>query len=147
NPADMNGFKMMLGGRAFWGEDIKKIGAIAAAGAWGEKAKGHARGKVEMRDLLTDYVNAVANAYKPGRKLKVAWDAGNGAAGEAMARVAKRLPGEHILLYETIDASFPNHHPDPTVPANLKDLIETVRREKCDVGIAFDGDGDRIGVV
>ena len=147
NPADMNGFKMMLGGRAFWGEDIKRIGAIAAAGAWGEKAKGHARGKVEMRDLLTDYVNAVANAYKPGRKLKVAWDAGNGAAGEAMARVTKRLPGEHILLYEKIDATFPHHHPDPTVPANLADLIETVRREKCDVGIAFDGDGDRIGVV
>ncbi len=147
NPADMNGFKMMLGGRAFWGEDIRKLGAIAAAGAWGEKAKGHARGKVEMRDLLTDYVNAVAGAYRSGRTLRIAWDAGNGAAGEAMARVAKRLPGEHILLYEKIDATFPNHHPDPTVPANLADLIETVRREKCDAGIAFDGDGDRIGVV
>jgi phosphomannomutase len=100
-----------------------------------------------MRDLLTDYVTAVAGAFRPGRPLKVAWDAGNGAAGEAMARIARRLPGEHLLLYETIDATFPNHHPDPTVPANLADLVETVTREHCDCGIAFDGDGDRIGVV
>ncbi|MDZ4736160.1 MAG: phosphomannomutase/phosphoglucomutase [Rhodospirillaceae bacterium] len=143
NPPDMNGFKFMLGKRSFFGQDIKRLGDIAAEGRWCEEA----RGKVEMRDLLTDYVNRMVQDFRPGRDLTVAWDAGNGAAGEAMARVVKRLPGRHILMYEEIDATFPNHHPDPTVPENLADLIETVRRETCDAGIAFDGDGDRIGVV
>ncbi|MEX2200048.1 MAG: phosphomannomutase/phosphoglucomutase [Dongiaceae bacterium] len=143
NPPDMNGFKFMLGRKPFFGADIRRLGTIAGDAAWCEEA----RGKVEMRDLLTDYVNRVARDFRPGRDLAIAWDAGNGAAGEAMARIVKRLPGRHILLYEEIDATFPNHHPDPTVPENLADLIETVRREKCDAGIAFDGDGDRIGVV
>jgi phosphomannomutase len=143
NPPDMNGFKLMLGKRSFFGADIARIGEIAASAKWPEAT----RGKAEMKDLLTDYVTQVAAAFRPGRDLKVAWDAGNGAAGEAMARIVKRLPGKHVLLYETIDATFPNHHPDPTVPENLADLIATVRREGCDCGIAFDGDGDRIGVV
>jgi phosphomannomutase len=75
------------------------------------------------------------------------WDAGNGAAGEAMARLARKLPGRHFLLYEEIDGRFPHHHPDPTVPENLRDLQARVAAEKADLGIAFDGDGDRIGVV
>jgi phosphomannomutase len=143
NPPDMNGFKFMLGRKPFFGADIRNLGSIAEGGAWCEEG----RGKVEMRDLLTDYVNRMLQDFRPGRDLVVAWDAGNGAAGEAMARIVKRLPGRHFLLYEEIDATFPNHHPDPTVPENLADLIETVQRERCDVGIAFDGDGDRIGVV
>jgi phosphomannomutase len=79
--------------------------------------------------------------------LTVVWDAGNGAAGEAMELLAEKIAGRHILLYETIDGSFPNHHPDPTVPENLRDLQARVIAEKADLGIAFDGDGDRIGVV
>jgi phosphomannomutase len=80
-------------------------------------------------------------------KLSVAWDAGNGAAGEAMVALCQKLPGRHLLLNERIDGTFPAHHPDPTVPENLSQLIELVAREGCDLGIAFDGDGDRIGVV
>src|SRR5690606_7903935 len=85
--------------------------------------------------------------YDGKRGLRVAWDAGNGAAGPAMAKLTAKLPGEHFLLYEDVDARFPNHHPDPTVEKNLKDLQKLVLDKECDLGIAFDGDGDRIGVV
>ena len=81
------------------------------------------------------------------RALKVVWDNGNGAAGDVLTRLVKQLPGEHIVLFPEIDGRFPNHHPDPTVPKNLEALIEKVRAEKADLGIAFDGDADRIGVV
>lgn len=79
--------------------------------------------------------------------LKIAWDAGNGAAGPAMRLLTERLPGKHILLFDEVDGTFPNHHPDPTVPKNLETLKETVLREGCDLGLAFDGDGDRIGAL
>lgn len=79
--------------------------------------------------------------------MKIAWDAGNGSAGEAMAMLCAKLPGEHILLNETIDGTFPAHHPDPTIPKNLEQLRDTVLAQGCDLGIAFDGDGDRIGVI
>ncbi len=147
NPPDQNGFKMMIGRRSLFGERIAEIGRIAARGDYVE-----GRGSVRDHPLLDDYVDRLlADAPKadaPGvRPLSVAWDAGNGAAGEAMVRLTARLPGTHRLLYEEIDGRFPNHHADPTVPANLDDLIATVRGEGCDLGIAFDGDGDRIGVV
>jgi phosphomannomutase len=82
-----------------------------------------------------------------GRPLTIAWDAGNGAAGQAMAALTKRLPGRHILLNETIDGRFPSHHPDPTVAENLRQLQTAVREHRCDLGFAFDGDADRLGVV
>jgi phosphomannomutase len=143
NPAEYNGFKMMLGKGAFYGASIRHIAEIAAQGSY---ASGP-RGKVEDRPQLDDYVRRLASDYRGLRPLTVVWDGGNGAAGEAMALLAGKLPGRHILLYETIDGSFPNHHPDPTVPENLKDLQARVIAEKADLGIAFDGDGDRIGVV
>jgi phosphomannomutase len=143
NPAEYNGFKMMLGKGAFYGASIRHIAEIAAQGSY---ASGP-RGKVEDRPQLDDYVRRLALDYRGRRPLTVVWDGGNGAAGEAMALLAGKLPGRHILLYETIDGSFPNHHPDPTVPENLKDLQGRVIAEKADLGIAFDGDGDRIGVV
>ena len=143
NPADYNGFKMMLGKGAFYGASIRHIAEIAEAGAY---ASGP-RGTVEDHPLLDAYVDRLAADYRGERPLTVVWDGGNGAAGEAMAGLSGRLPGRHILLYETIDGRFPNHHPDPTVAENLKDLQARVAKEKADLGIAFDGDGDRIGVV
>jgi phosphomannomutase len=143
NPADYNGFKMMLGKGAFYGASIRRIAEIAGQGAYA----GGPKGKVEDRPQLDAYVARLAEDYRGQRKLTVVWDAGNGAAGEAMAQLAGKLPGRHLLLYEKIDGSFPNHHPDPTVPENLKDLQARVLAEKADLGIAFDGDGDRIGVV
>ncbi len=93
------------------------------------------------------YVARIARDGEEADGLAVAWDAGNGAAGPAMAALTARLPGRHVLLNETVDGTFPSHHPDPSVAANLAELITTVSEEGCDLGIAFDGDGDRIGVV
>jgi len=143
NPPEYNGFKMMLGKGAFYGASIRRIAEIAAAGAY---ATGP-RGGVADRAELKAYVSRLAQDYRGGRPLTVVWDAGNGAAGEAMALLAARLPGRHVLLYETIDGRFPHHHPDPTVVENLRDLQARVKQERADLGIAFDGDGDRIGVI
>ena len=142
NPPNHNGFKMMLGAGPFWGEDIQKLGDIAAQGAWTD-----GKGDALPVALLDAYVTRLRADYAADRGLKVAWDAGNGAAGDAMRLLTERLPGEHILLNAEIDGTFPAHHPDPTVPKNLVQLQETVAAEICDLGIAFDGDGDRIGVI
>lgn len=142
NPPDQNGFKFMLGSKPFFGGDIQLL-REAALGHFEPKPGG----RVETAAIAEKYVDTLAAAYKPGRALKVVWDAGNGAAGQAMAHLIKKLPGTHIALNEAIDGTFPAHHPDPTDPKNLQQLINEVRRRKCDVGIAFDGDGDRIGAV
>jgi len=147
NPPDQNGFKMMIGKRSLFGERIAEIGRIAARGDY-VAGRGSVRDRLVLDDYLDRLLADAPRADAPGsRALTVAWDAGNGAAGEAMARLAARLPGTHRLLYAEIDGRFPNHHADPTVAANLDDLIATVRGEGCDLGIALDGDGDRIGVV
>lgn len=142
NPPKYNGFKFMAFGKAFYGADIQALGAIAAKG---EFATG--KGSVREQPVFDAYVARLAQDYNGSRPLNIAWDAGNGSAGPAMKALTGKLPGRHVLLYETPDGEFPNHHPDPTVPENLKDLIATVARERLDLGIAFDGDGDRIGVV
>lgn len=142
NPPDYNGFKMVLGKAPFWGDDIAGLGRRAAAADWRS-----GDGGFEEVELLERYVARLAEGYDAGRGLRVAWDAGNGAAGVAMTMLTETLPGEHILLNAEIDGRFPAHHPDPTVPENLEQLCDTVAREGCEAGIAFDGDGDRIGVV
>jgi phosphomannomutase len=147
NPANYNGFKMVFQGRPFFGADILKIGELAAAGAWSDGT-----GEVESRDILEEYIDrllAGLDGIDPGKLagLRVGWDAGNGAAGPALELLAARLPGEHHLLFTEIDGNFPNHHPDPTVEANLEDLRALVAEKRLDFGIAFDGDGDRIGAI
>ena len=142
NPPTHNGIKMMLKGKSFFGADIQKLGKIAGAGDY-EKGGG----QIIDRPMLDDYINRVVKDFRQGRELKVAWDAGNGSAGEAMAAVTARLPGTHFLLNEQIDGTFPNHHPDPTVEKNLEQLKKVVADEGCDFGVGFDGDGDRIGVI
>ena len=142
NPPDYNGFKMMRGPKPFYGDDIQGLGTLAAAADYESGA-----GSDCAEPMLDRYVERVLQDYKSGRELKVAWDAGNGSAGEAMVKVCAELPGKHILLNERIDGMFPVHHPDPTVVENLQQLRDVVLAEKCDLGIAFDGDGDRIGVV
>ncbi len=142
NPPDYNGFKMTLYKEPVFGETIQHIGDIAASG---EFTKGV--GSVQEIDIRAEYVARLIQDYESQRPMKIAWDAGNGAAGEILQRLCDVLPGEHILLFEDIDGNFPNHHPDPTVDANLVDLQAAVAEHGCDLGIAFDGDGDRIGVV
>ena len=142
NPPSHNGFKMMLGKASFFGENIQAIGRMAAEGTYRS-----GDGTVTTHDVLEAYVDRLRTDLRDGRPLKVVWDAGNGASGDALKALAARLPGEHHLLYADIDGRFPNHHPDPTVPENLEDLIAAVRDHGAELGIAFDGDGDRIGVV
>ena len=144
NPADYNGFKMMLRGKPFFGEDIKRLGAIALAGDVDEEQAVQPRNT----DVSSDYVARVLADWDGGdRMLKVVWDNGNGAAGEVLKRLVAGLPGEHVVLNGEIDGRFPAHHPDPTVPANLAQLITEVAARRADVGIALDGDADRIGLV
>jgi phosphomannomutase len=144
NPADYNGFKMMLRGKPFFGEDIKRLGEIALAGDVEEEQVALERNV----DVSSDYVARVLSDWDGGdRMLKVVWDNGNGAAGEVLKRLVAGLPGEHTVLNGEIDGRFPAHHPDPTVPANLVQLIAEVAARRADVGIALDGDADRIGLV
>ena len=142
NPPNFNGVKMMLQGRSFFGPDIQALGPLAASGDFES-----GQGKASAVSVFDAYVARLLKDFTGTRPLTIAWDAGNGAAGEALAALAKGLPGKHILLNEKIDGTFPAHHPDPTVEKNLEQLKAAVRDGKCDLGIAFDGDGDRIGVV
>jgi len=142
NPPDYNGFKMMMGKKSFYGSDILKLGEMAAKG---DVETG--TGSVEQKNILPDYAARLLKDVKPGRKLKVAWDTGNGAVGVSIRAIVDKLPGEHFVLNEQVDGTFPAHHPDPTVPKNLEQLVAEVRRRGCDLGIAFDGDGDRIGAI
>src|SRR5262245_1221227 len=133
NPPDHNGFKMMLGKGPVYGEQIQHLAALADAA---DLESG--LGAVEDRPAVDQYVDRLHADYTGDKALTVAWDAGNGAAGEAVTALAAMLPGRHHLLYVDIDGGFPNHHPDPTVPENLVALQDAVRRHRCDVGIAFD---------
>ncbi|HEX3348059.1 MAG TPA: phosphomannomutase/phosphoglucomutase [Acetobacteraceae bacterium] len=144
NPPDYNGFKMVLQRKAFFGTQIGDIGRMAEAGDVVEEADGPVRDV----DVSQDYVARVLSDWDGGdRILTVVWDNGNGAAGEVLQRLVKGLPGNHTVLFPEIDGRFPNHHPDPTVPRNLEHLIAAVRTRHADVGIAFDGDADRIGII
>jgi phosphomannomutase len=143
NPPDHNGFKMVLGGRPFYAEQIQHLGEIAAV--LGPQAA--MRGTVEDHSVFDEYVARLLRDYDGARPLNIAWDPGNGATGDVVTRLTAELPGTHHLINAAIDGNFPAHHPDPTVPENLVQLQQEVARHRCDLGIAFDGDGDRIGVV
>lgn len=144
NPSNYNGFKMVLQGGAVYGKTIQDIGVIAAQDMF---VRAEELGQIKESDVRADYVKRLLKDYDGVRDLKVVWDAGNGAAGEVLRLLCEHLPGEHILMYDDIDGTFPNHHPDPTVDKNLVDLIARVKEEGADLGIAFDGDADRIGAV
>ena len=144
NPPDYNGFKMMLGRKPFFGAQILEIGSICASG----DVVPAAAGGEESIDIAARYVDRLIQDWDGGdRQLKVVWDNGNGAAGDVLPMLTRLLPGQHTILNGPIDGRFPAHHPDPTVAKNLVQLIEAVRAQKADIGIAFDGDADRIGVV
>jgi phosphomannomutase len=143
NPPNYNGFKMMLGGKPFYGAQIRAIGEMAAAG----DVVAEGKGATETLDISADYIARLLKDYDGTRDLSVVWDNGNGAAGEVLTRLVAKLPGKHTVLFPEIDGQFPNHHPDPTVPANLTQLIAEVHARGADLGIAFDGDADRIGLV
>src|SRR4051812_24269601 len=141
NPGDYNGFKLLLKGRSVFGAEIQEIGQRAASGHWSEGAC-----SVEEVDIREAYVDRLLQDFSGG-PYRIGWDAGNGAAGPVLDMLVERLPGDHHVIFADVDGTFPNHHPDPTVEANLADLKALIEREQLDFGIAFDGDGDRIGAV
>ena len=148
NPSDQNGLKMVVDGHSFFGADIQALGKRIAEGRVIQQSdRKNSTGSVRDQRVLQSYVERLLSDSKSGKKLKVAWDPGNGAAGEALELLLKKLPGTHVVINGAIDGTFPAHHPDPTVEENLEQLKDLVAREKCDLGVAFDGDGDRIGVV
>jgi phosphomannomutase len=144
NPSNYNGFKMMLGRRPFFGPAILDLGARSAIG----NVVPETEGSVTQKDVSDAYVTRLIQDWDGGdRQLNIVWDNGNGAAGEVLEKLVKLLPGKHTVLNAVIDGNFPAHHPDPTVPKNLEQLIAAVAEKNADVGVAFDGDADRIGIV
>ena len=147
NPANYNGFKMVFQGRPFFGADILELGTMAAAGDWLD-----GKGEAESREILTAYVDRLVEglagiAREQLDDLRIGWDTGNGAAGPAVELLTAKLPGQHHLLFTEVDGTFPNHHPDPTEEKNLADLKALVAAKNLHFGLAFDGDGDRIGAI
>src|SRR4029079_12740529 len=141
NPAEYNGFQLLLTGRSVFGQESQAIGKRSASGHWHDGS-----GSTEEVDIREAYVNRLLEGFS-GKPYRIGRDAGNGAAGPILDMLVDRLPGQHHVIFSEVDGSFPNHHPDPTVEKNLADLKALVAREQLDFGIALDGDGDRIGAV
>lgn len=141
NPANYNGFKMVFQHGPFFGEDIQRLGRMAAEGDWADGTAGS-----ETVEIMDRYVERLMQDFD-GAAYRIGWDAGNGAAGPVVDKLVKLLPGEHHTLFTDVDGNFPNHHPDPTEEKNLADLKALVAEKKLDFGVAFDGDGDRIGAI
>jgi len=145
NPPEYNGIKLTLASTPVYGAAIQEIARMAAQGDLIDGSGGN----VLDVNIAEDYVSRLARDYNSNGRpaLKIAWDAGNGAAGAVLKQFTAKIPGEHILLFDNVDGDFPNHHPDPAVEKNLEDLKRAVLENNCDLGIAFDGDADRIGAV
>ncbi len=142
NPPDYNGFKMMLAGDTLAEKDVEALYHCIQTEQF---AKGH--GQLLKKEMVDDYIARIQQDVKVKRRLKVAIDCGSGVVGCLAERFFKTLGCDVVPLYCEVDGDFPYHHPDPGQPDNLQDLIKTVMKEGCDVGLAFDGDGDRLGVV
>ncbi|MFQ5518467.1 MAG: phosphomannomutase/phosphoglucomutase [Mariprofundus sp.] len=143
NPGDYNGFKMMIGKSSLYGENIQQLKKLMQQ----DHANADIRGTITVQSVVDDYSCFVANDCPLTRPLKVVIDAGNGPSGMIAAPIYRKLGCEVIELYCEPDGNFPNHHPDPTVAENMVDLARSVKENSADLGIAFDGDGDRIGIV
>lgn len=159
NPRDHNGFKIVLHGAPFFGAALGELGRIAQEGDWLDNGS-IGPGLAESRDVSEGWLDALVSGLNPlgagaeghdlavGLKaMRIGWDCGNGASGPVVERLVRRLPGEHHVLFSDVDGRFPNHHPDPTIEANLADLRSLVLANKLDFGLAFDGDADRLGVI
>lgn len=142
NDARYNGFKLCLKSGPVYGEMIRRLGALAQQGDFE-----NGEGTLREIDVKAGYITRLMKDLVEGRPMKIAWDISNGAAGAIIHDLIAQLPGEHILLNDTVDGTFPAHAPDPTVDRNLDELRRVVADNHCDFGIAFDGDADRIGAV
>ncbi|MCA0328104.1 MAG: phosphomannomutase/phosphoglucomutase [Proteobacteria bacterium] len=143
NPRDDNGFKMVLAGRAIHGEDIQGLRRTIEAQGWTRRAGGSLR----THDVMPAYRERIVGDIRLARPIKIVVDCGNGVAGASAPDVLRAVGCEVIPLHCTVDGNFPNHHPDPSKPDNLRDIIEALRGSDAELGLAFDGDGDRLGIV
>jgi phosphomannomutase len=145
NPKDYNGFKMVLAGRAIYGEEIQALRKLVEADQ-GQAADGKA-GSIRNVNLFAPYRDRIAGDVKLARKMKIVVDCGNGVAGASAPAIFRALGCEVIELFSEVDGNFPNHHPDPSKPENLRDLMAALKSSGAELGLAFDGDGDRLGIV
>lgn len=143
NPADYNGFKMVLAGRAIYGEDIQGLRRTMEAENWTLQAAG----RVSNINVLAPYRDRIVGDVKLARPMKIVVDSGNGIAGASAPGILRALGCEVTELFSEVDGTFPNHHPDPSKPENLRDLIAALKSGDAELGLAFDGDGDRLGIV
>jgi len=143
NPKDYNGFKMVMGGRAIFGEEIQALRRVMEAG----DAPVRAGGGVRTLSIAAAYRDRIVSDVKLSRPMKIVVDCGNGVAGASAPALFRALGCEVIELFSEVDGNFPNHHPDPSKPENLQDVIRTLRETDAELGLAFDGDGDRLGIV
>ncbi len=144
NPSEYNGFKALLGKNALSGAEIREIYEIARDGEFPDRLGG---GEVEKLDMVSDYIDYIMDNVKLNKKIKVVVDSGNGTGGITGVPLFNKLGADVIDIFTEVDGAFPNHHPDPTKIENLKDLIAKVKETGAELGIGFDGDADRIGVV
>jgi len=142
NPKDYNGFKMVLAGRAIYGDDIQTLRRRIEAEDYTT-----GRGRSATMDIFEEYKQRIVGDCKLARRMKIVVDSGNGIPGASAPEILRKLGCDVIELYSEVDGDFPNHHPDPSKPENLADLIRTVQTTDAELGLAFDGDGDRLGVV
>jgi phosphomannomutase len=143
NPKDYNGFKMVLAGRAIYGDEIQGLRRVMEADS-ADRAEG---GSVRKVDVLEAYTQHIVGDIKLARPLKIVVDSGNGIAGASAPAILRAIGCEVTELFSEVDGNFPNHHPDPSKPENLKDLIAALKSGGAELGLAFDGDGDRLGIV
>ncbi len=143
NPRDDNGFKMVLAGRAIYGDDIQALRRMIEQESWQRRAGG----KLRAHDVLPAYRERIVGDIRLARPMKIVVDCGNGVAGASAPAIFRAIGCEVIELFSEVDGSFPNHHPDPSKPDNLRDVIRALRETDAELGLAFDGDGDRLGIV
>lgn len=144
NPKDYNGFKMVLAGRAIYGEEIQALRRVIEGDKWVLPSKS---GTIRQVDVGTAYRDRIVSGIKLERPLKIVIDSGNGIAGASAPAIFRALGCEVTELFSEVDGNFPNHHPDPSKPENLQDLIKALQSGDAELGLAFDGDGDRLGIV
>ncbi|TXT39119.1 MAG: phosphomannomutase [Comamonadaceae bacterium] len=143
NPKDYNGFKMVLAGRAIYGDEIQNLRRIMEDESWELRAGG----QIRQTDVLADYTARIVGGIQLARPLKIVVDSGNGIAGASAPGILRAIGCEVTELFSEVDGNFPNHHPDPSKPENLRDLMAALKNSDAELGLAFDGDGDRLGIV
>ena len=141
NPKEYNGLKMIIDNKPFFGKSIKSLNEVDVSTLIKKS------GSVKFQNPLISYQNEILNKFSNINKLKIVWDPGNGAIGTIINKIINTIGGTNIILNQSIDGTFPNHHPDPTVKSNIVEISDFIKKNSFDLGVAFDGDGDRVGII